>query len=131
MLPDEISTLFSKVLRKFDAITCHTTDSHLAEFRELLSQNLLVIPYDKEIGIHKLVRLINEPTTYMSDYSSASPCYINTAIYNTLICIHELALVRAPKEVICRAWRSDFTIFEAAEREDGKFILSVVKDTWV
>ena len=52
-------------------------------------------------------------------------------IYYASIRDEEKAPVRARKESIHKAWRSDFTTFEAAEREAGKFILGVVKDTWV
>ena len=43
----------------------------------------------------------------------------------------EKELVRARNEAIHKTWRSNGTTFKAAEREAGKFILGMVKDTWV
>ena len=45
MLSDNIYTLFTEALEKFDPITGHPTDSHLVEPREVLLQILLVIPF--------------------------------------------------------------------------------------
>ena len=50
MLTDNISTLFVEALDKFDPISGQPTEYHLAELFELLSQTLIVIPYDEEMG---------------------------------------------------------------------------------
>ena len=73
MLPDYISNLFAEAHNKFDPITGQTTDSHLAKLREVLSQILLIVPHNNKNGVHNLVGLIQYPTTYTSDYITASP----------------------------------------------------------
>ena len=47
MLPDDIFTLFVEALEKFEPIYGQPIDSHLDELHEVLSQILLVIPYNK------------------------------------------------------------------------------------
>ena len=64
----------------------------------------------------------------MSDYTNVLPRPRKTAIYYASICDDEKAPVRAQKEAIHKAWRSNFTTFKAAEREAGKLILSMVED---
>ena len=85
ILPDDISTLFAKTLDKFEPIAGESTDLYLAELREVLSQILLVIPYDEENEVHNLIGIIKYPKTYTTDDTAALPrtCYPN--IYNTSI----------------------------------------------
>ena len=66
----------------------------------------------------------------MADYNNASPQPKNPAMYDVLIVDDEKAPVRAEKEAIHKSGRSDYTTFEATEREAGKFILSMVEDIW-
>ena len=67
MLPGDISNLFSEAFKKFETISGQPTDSHLKELHEVITQILLVIPYDEDKTIHNLVRLIQYPTTYTAD----------------------------------------------------------------
>ena len=67
MLSDDISTLFAKALKKFESVLGQPTDSHLAELREVLSQVILVVLYDDGNGVHNLVGIIEDPTTYTTD----------------------------------------------------------------
>ena len=97
MLTDKISTLFTEAFNKFDPIAGQPTDSHLVELREVLSQTLLVIPYDKENRGHKLVGIIQDPRTYTVDYIAAFRRPRNLAIYDASIHDNEKAPVRAPK----------------------------------
>ena len=122
ILPDDISTLFTKALKKFEPITGHTTDSHFAELRKVMSQIILVIPYNEENGVHKLVSIIQDLTTYTSDYTTAFPRTRKPDIYDALIRDDEKAPVRSQKEATHKARCSDFTTFEEAERDAGKFI---------
>ena len=73
MLPDDISTLFTEVLEKFELIAGQLTDSHLKELRKVIAQILLVIPYGKESRVHNLVGIIKYLTTYTADYTAMLP----------------------------------------------------------
>ena len=106
-------------------------DSYLKELHELLAQILHVIPYDEENGIHNLVVLIKDPTTYPVDYTTAFPSPRKPTIYYASIKDEKKAPMRARKEAIHKACIRNFTTYEVAEHETGKLILSVIKDTWV
>ena len=85
ILPDGISTLFAEALDKSGPISGQPTEYHLAELRKLISQILLVIPYDEENGIHNLVSLIQYTTTHAADYTAAFQRPQNPATYNVSI----------------------------------------------
>ena len=131
MLPNNISTLFAKALKKPDPIYGQPTESHLAELREVLSQILLFILHYEENGVHNLVRIIQDPTTYTTDYIAALPPPCKPAIYDTLIDDDEKAPIYTRKEAIQKDQISNYTTFEAAEHKAGKFILSVTEYMWV
>ena len=130
MLSDNISTLFDEALNKLERISGHPTDSHLTEICKILSQILLVVPYDEENGVHNLVRNIQDQTTYTAEYTVAFPRTSKPAIYDTSIDKNEKAPIHAQKEAIHKARCSNFTTFEAADLEDKKFIPSRVENTW-
>ena len=67
----------------------------------------------------------------MADYTTTFPQPLKTAIYDVSTENSEEAPVRAQKEAMHKSLRSYYTTFEAVEHEAGKFILSVVEDTWV
>ena len=73
MMPDDICTLFVKFLNKFEPISGQSTESHLTELREVMPQILLVVLYDGKNGVQNLVGIIQDPTTYTSDYTAAFP----------------------------------------------------------
>ena len=131
IIPNNISTLFSKAPKKFEPISGHPMDSHLAELCEVLSQILLVIPYNKGERVHNLVWIIQAATTYTSDCTSAFPRPNKPAIYDEFIKDNEKAPVHARKDKTHKALRRNYTASEAADREAGKFILGVVEYTWV
>ena len=97
MLTDKISTLFTEAFNKFDPIVGQPTDSHLSELREVLSQTVLFIPYDKKNRGHKLVLIIQDPRNYTVDYTVAFPRSRKPAIYDASIHDNEKEPVRAPK----------------------------------
>ena len=131
MLPGNISTLFAKALKKSEPISGQPMESNLAELREVLSQILLFIPYDKYIGVHNLVGIIQYPTTYTTDHTAVSPRPRKPAIYDESIDNDEKSPLRARKDAIHKAWRSDYTTLKSTERKAGKFILGVVENTLV
>ena len=98
MLPENISTLFSEVLEKFETILGQPTDSYLVELYEVLSKILLVILYDKESKIHNFFGIINEPKTSTTDYTVVLSWPHKPTIYDMLINDDEKAPVRARKE---------------------------------
>ena len=97
MLSDDISTLFAKALKKFESVLGQPTDSHLAELREVLSQVILVVLYDDGNGVHNLVGIIEDPTTYTMDYTTSFPQPRKPTIYDMSINYNEKAPVRARK----------------------------------
>ena len=97
----------------------------------MLSQILLVIRYNKENGVHNLVEIIQDLITYTEDCIAAPPQPRKPAIYNALIDDDEKALVCAQKKATHKARRRDFMISGAADCKAGKFIISVVEDTWL
>ena len=97
ILPNGIYTLFSKALDKFEPITGQPKYSNLAELRKVLSKILLVILYHEENGLHNLVGLIQDPTTYTSDYTAAFSQPRKIAIYDASIRDNDKALVCAQK----------------------------------
>ena len=131
ILPGDISTLFAEALEKFEPISGQPTDSYLAEIREVISQILLVILYDKENRIHNLVSLIQYTMTYTTDYTATLTCPRNPSIYDEPIRDDEKAPVRAKKEEIHKERLQYFTMYKAAEHETGKLILSIVEEAWV
>ena len=74
ILPDDIFTLFTEILKAFDPISGQPTESHLVELCEVISQILLSIHYDRENVIHNLTGLIQDPKMYTEDYTTAFPC---------------------------------------------------------
>ena len=131
MLLHYIYTLFAEALEKFEPISSQPTHSHLAELREVLAQILLVIPYNEENVIHNFVGLIQDPKTYTADYTTAFLYPRKHAIYDVPVRDGEKAQMHARKEAIHKARICDFTTYEAVECKMGKFILSVIEDTWV
>ena len=103
ILHDEISTLFFKSLENFEPISGQPTDSDLVEICKILSQILLVIPYDEENGIHNLVGLIQDTTTYATDYTTAFLFPKKPADYDASIMYDKKAPIRAKKEAIRKA----------------------------
>ena len=100
ILHDEISTLFFKSLENFEPISAQPTDSDLVEICKILSQILLVIPYDEENGIHNLVGLTQDTIMYATDYTAAFRCPRNPEIYDMSIKDDEKAPVRSRKRAI-------------------------------
>ena len=85
ILLDDISTLFSEALEKFEPISGQPMDSYLVELCEVLSQIPLVVTYDKANGVHNLFEIIQDHTTYMTYYTSPFPQPRKPAIYNVSI----------------------------------------------
>ena len=131
MLPINISTLFAKALEKSKHISGQPRDSHLEELREVLTQILLVIPYNEENRIHNIIRLIKYTTTYAAGYTAVFPCPQKPKIYNMFVRDNKKAPVRSRKESIHKAQLRDYTTYEAAEQETRELITGVVEDTWV
>ena len=92
---------------------------------------LLPIAYYGEKGIHNLVVLIIDEDDYREHHGANFPTPSRPEIYDVDIPIDASNSVRVRCEAAHTAKKEDYRLFAAAERELRKFILSVVKDTWV
>ena len=68
---------------------------------------------------------------YKLRHSANLPTPAHPAIYDVDIPIDTLNVVRDRRKVSHTAKKEDYKLFVAADRKTNKFILAVVKDTWV
>ena len=68
---------------------------------------------------------------YKTRYSANFPTPARPAIYGVKIPIDAYNAVRILREATHKAKKEDCILFAAAERDSTKFILAVIKDTWV
>ena len=73
MKPEDVPILFAELASTFEPISGQPSDSGLVKITEVLSEALYQIPYDNETGVHNLVGLIQDKTSYLADYSEAFP----------------------------------------------------------
>ena len=68
---------------------------------------------------------------YRAGHGANFPTPSRPAIYDVNIPIDASNAVRFRREATHTSKKEDYQLFAAAERESSKFILAVVKDTWV
>ena len=131
MKPEDIITQFAERTVTFDPISGQPTDSDIVCLVEAIAQILLIVPYDEANGDHSLIGLIYSQAAYTAEYTSAFPRPNKPGIYDTSIADDAPAGLRAMKEVMHKAVRRDYSLFEAVERGVRQFTLDVVEDTYV
>ena len=85
MKPEDVTTLFTERASIFELISGQPTDSDLVVLREVLTQILFLVPYNEVNGIHSLIGLIQDKTSYAIDYKATFPRPNKPGIYNSKI----------------------------------------------
>ena len=131
MKSEEIQSLFATKLETYTPVEGQPSDPYLSALRETLTALLLPIAYDDEKVIHKLFGLIMNEDAYRARHGSKFLTPSCLAIYNVDIPIDASNAVRVCREAAHTAKKGDYGLFAVAERQSSKFILAVVKNTWV
>ena len=131
MKPDEIVTQFAEATLSFDNIIVHPTDSDIVRLFEAMVHILLTVPYGEAHGKHSLVGLIYSEAEYMAEFTDEFPHPTKPGIYDITIPDDATDGLRAMKEAVHKAVRSDYGLFEAAERGAREFIMNEVEDTYI
>jgi hypothetical protein len=131
MKPDEIVIQFAEVTFSFHNIIGQPTDSGIVRLFEAMAHILLTIPYDEAHGKHSLIGLIYSKAEYMAEFTTEFIHPTKPGIYDTTIPDNATYGLRATKEAVHKAVRSDYGLFEAAERGFRQFILDVVEETYI
>ena len=131
MKSDDIQSLFVTTLETYAPVEGKPSDPYLSKIWEMLTALLLIITYDGEKGIHNLVGLIIDEDAYRARHGVDFPTPPCPTIYDVDIPIDVSNAVRVRREAGHTYKKEDYRLFAAAKRESSKFILAVVKDTWV
>ena len=131
MKPDEIITQFAEATLSFDAVLGQPTDLYVVRMFEAIAHILLTVPYDDTNEVHSLIGLIYSKAEYMAEFTDEFPRPSKPGIYDTNIKNNATEGLRAMKEAVHKEVRSDYGLFEAAERGARQFILEVVEDTYI
>ena len=131
MKSDEIQSLFATAIKTYAPVEGQPSDPDLSILWETLTALLLPITYDVEKGIHNLFGLVMNEEAYKTRYGANFLTPARPAIYDVNIPIEATTAVQARHEAAHKARKEDYRLFAAAKHESTKFILAVVKDTWV
>ena len=131
MKPDEIATQFAEATLSFDQIIGQPTDSDIVRMFEAMAHILLTVPYDEAHASHSLIGLLYSEAEYMVEYIDAFVTPTKPGIYDTTIPADASDGLRAKMEAIHKAFRSDYGLYEAAERGARQFIIEVVEETYI
>ena len=131
MKPDEIVTQFAEATLSFDNIIGQPTDSDIVRLFEAMTHILLTVPYDEAHGKHSLIGLIYSKSEYMAEFTDEFIHLTKPGIYDITISDGASDGLRSMKEAIHKAVRSDYGLFEAAERGARQFIIDVVEETYI
>ena len=85
MKPEDAPLLFADLASTYEAIIGQPSDSDIVKMREVISEVLYQIPYDDEKGIHNLVGLIQDKTSYLAEYKKAFTSPTKPGIYDPSI----------------------------------------------
>ena len=117
MKHDEIVTQFAEATLSFENIIGQTPDSYIFQLFEAMAHILLTIPYDEAHGKYSLIGLIYSTAEYMAEFTYEFPNPKKPGIYYITIPNDATDGLRAMKEAIHKAVRSDYGLHEAAERD--------------
>ena len=131
MKSDEIHSLFATAIETYAPVEEQPSDPGLSALWETLNALLLPIAYDDKKGIHNLFGLIMDEDACRARHGANFPTPSRPAIYDVNIPIDASNAVRVRCKSVHTAKKEDCLLFATAERESSKFILAVVKDTWV
>ena len=131
MKPEDVPILFAELASTFEPISGQPSDSDLVKVKEVLSEALYQIPYDDETGVHNLVGIIQDKTSYLQDYKALFPVQKKPGIYDITIKDSEKDSIRAMKEAVHKAKRQDYQFFIETERAVRNFIQAVISETYI
>ena len=131
MKPEDAPILFAELASTFEPISGQPSDSDLVKITEVLSEALYQIPYDDETGVHNLVGIIQDKTSYLQDYKALFPVQKKPGIYDPSITEGTTDSIRAKKKAIHKAKRQDHKFFVETERGVRNFIIAVVSETYI
>ena len=129
MKPDEIATQFAEATLSFDQIIGQPTDSDIVRMFEAMAHILLTVPYNESHASHSLIGLLYSEFKYKAEYIDAFVTPTKPGIYDKTIPADASDGLRAKMEAIHKAVRSDYGLYEAAERGAHQFIIDVVEET--
>ena len=85
MKPEDAPLLFAELDSTYEVIIGQPSDSDIVKMREVISEALYQIPYNDEKGIHNLVGIIQDKTSYLAEYKKSFTSPTKPGIYDPAI----------------------------------------------
>ena len=130
--PSELTAKFVEAFEAFDVKTEQPTDAYINSIFESLGHLLYVVEYDEAETTHNLIGIIEDNATYSAKYGASFVRPKRPKIFDATIDTTSAVAIKTRKaEAEHAAKRSDWALYNTAERESGLFILKVVDRVWL
>ena len=130
--PLEITAKFVEVYDVFIVIEGQPTDSDVNRVFEALSHILYPIEYDKTDAVHNLIGIIQDDgiytTKHITSFLRPKRLKISDETIDSLL---PVTIATRKKEAAHASLRTDWVVYNTAERKSGLFILKVVDHVWL
>ena len=130
--PSEITAKFVEVYKAFIVIEGKPTDSDVNWVFKALSRILYPIEYNKTDAVHNLIGIIQDDETHTTKNGTSSlrpkrPKIFDKTINGSL----PVTIATQQKEEEHASLRTDWAVYNTAERKSGLFILKVLGNVWL
>ena len=128
----EITARFMEAFDAFIAIKTQSTNSDVNQVFEALSRILYPIRYNETDAVHNLIGIIQDDEPYKTKHGSSflrpkRPKIFNEAIDGSL----PVTITTRKKEADHASLRTNWAVYNTAERKSGRFILRVFDHVWL
>ena len=130
--PAEVTAMFVEALEAFEIVHARPTDSYVNQIFEVLSGILYNIVYDETDGTHNLIGIIQDDVPYFTKYGASFKIPDRPKIFSSTIDQTSAVTIATRKlEAEHSAKRTDWALYNCAQRNSGHFILKVVDRVWL
>ena len=129
-IDDDLHALFEARRESFEVFVEQPTNANLHRIVEELANILYTISLDKEGGKRNLIGLIMDKVESSARFVSLFPHATHPAIYDELIADGATSVIRTEAEDVHRAHITNFDAYEAAVREERRFLIDVIREAW-
>jgi hypothetical protein len=131
MKAEAITCLFKEAYNTFPPLEGKPTNNDLLAIKETLLPLLMVIPYDKLLGVHSLIIILAEAAKYKADHGGTKFIrHSRPPLYNKNIADDATTVVPVCTKATHKSRLDNYASYEAAKRGVAKFLHNVVDKIW-